>query len=50
MGLYMLSFLALAIFIIVTPQFIASQCESGGESEYEITFQAGSALLCKPEC
>lgn len=50
MGLYMASFMTLAIGTAVTPQFITQQCESGDPSEYESTFLAGQSLLCKDSC
>ena len=51
MVLYFASFLTLAILIAVAPQSISSGCASGTPSDYNVTVNAGNALLCKDcEC
>jgi hypothetical protein len=49
MGIYMATFLTLAIITLQSPQFIESQCTetTGSQSEFNSTSMAAKDLLCK---
>jgi small-conductance mechanosensitive channel len=50
MVFYMVSFLLLGLFTVNSPQYVASQCDSGTPSEYESTVEEAKILLCKSDC